>query len=75
MRVRYTMAIIYQLLAKGESLNGYRFQMKSKKVFKTKSLAEAHKQDFFIKCTDDNNFECADPETLEIKIIELELIE
>jgi SPX domain protein involved in polyphosphate accumulation len=68
------MTTIYQLLAKGESLNGYRFQMKSKKVFKTIALAEAHKQDFFIKCTDDNNFECADPETLEVKIIELELV-
>ena len=69
------MAIIYQLFARGDSLNGYRFQMKSKKVFKTMALAEAHKQDFFIKCTDDNNFECADPETLEIKIIDLELVE
>lgn len=69
------MTIIYQLFAKGESLNGYRFQMKSKKVFSTKAIAESHKQEFFIKCTDDNNFECADPETLEIKIIELELID
>ena len=67
--------VIYQLLAKGESLNGYRFHMKSKKVFKTTELAEKHKSEFFARCTDDNNFECADPDTLEIKIIELELVE
>ena len=69
------MAVIYQLFAKGDSVNGYRFQMKSKKVFKTVELAEAHKPEFFKKCTDVNNFECAYPETLDIKIIELELIE
>jgi hypothetical protein len=69
------MAIIYQLFAKGDSMNGYRFQMKSKKVFKAVELAEAHKAEFFTKCTDDSNFECADPETLSIKIIELELVE
>lgn len=69
------MSIIYQLSAKGDSVNGHRFKMNSKKLFKTKQLAEANKQEFFDKCCDENHFEYASPETLQISIIELELVE
>ncbi len=69
------MSIIYQLSAKGDSVNGHRFKMNSKKLFRTKELAEANKSEFFDKCCDENHFDYASPETLEIYVIELELVE
>lgn len=64
---------IYQLSARGNSRNGWRFKMKSKDVFHSREDAEAHKPAFIEVCCDEKHFECAYPEGLQIEIIELEL--
>jgi hypothetical protein len=64
---------IYQLWARGNSMNGWVFRMKSKAVFLNRAEAEKYVEYFRARCIDPNEFECADPEGLEITIGELEL--
>ncbi len=68
------MAIIYGLLAKGDGLNGTPFKVRSKKLFKTKELAETYESDFFELCTSEKFLDSADGDTLKISVIEYELI-
>ena len=69
------MKIVYGLDAKGESLNGWPFKMKSKKLFLTKEKATQYIPEFTERCCDIKQFECCDRETIRITIIEFELQE
>lgn len=69
------MKIIYQLSAIGRSLNGGKFNGKSRKVFLTEQAAIDHIPEFREKCTDENQINAADPEGLIIKPFELQLVE
>ncbi len=65
----------YQLRATGDSQNGWAFKMSSKKVYTAREAAKAHIPAFTAACIDDKYFDCAVPDTLEVKIVELELHE
>lgn len=67
---------VFGLSARGHSLNGWPFRMKSKALFVTKEAAEAHIAEFRRLCTDEAFFECAqDDETLRIQVVEFELFD
>jgi hypothetical protein len=62
----------YQLWADGDSLNGWRFKMKSKAIYARREDAERGIPEFRDKCIDTQYFESAEPETLKIEVVELE---
>ena len=64
------MKTCYQLHTTGESINGWRFKMKSKAIFLSKSDAELFVTTFTELCCDKSKFEHAIRGTLEVKIIE-----
>jgi hypothetical protein len=63
----------FQLSAAGDSLGGWKFRATSKAIFMHYESAEAYIPRFKEKCCDPSSANCADPETLEIKVVELEL--
>jgi hypothetical protein len=68
--------IIFQWLAQGESVNGFAFSLKSKKVYKTKKAAAAGKDEFETSCRDQRHFnyvEAGSP--IKFTLVELELID
>jgi hypothetical protein len=67
------MLIVYGLSARGDSLNGWPFRMRSKKVFHNRVEAEEYIPRFRDMCCDQSHFECANEETLDITIVEYEL--
>ena len=69
------MKTIYGLSAKGDSMNGWSFRMFCKQTFTEKSKAEAYIPTFKENCCDTKKFECADPETIKITVVEFELNE
>ena len=64
---------IYGLYTEGNSLNGWKFKMSSKKMFRSRKSAEFHIMEFEKKCCDPEKFESAEVGSLETKIIEYEL--
>lgn len=62
----------YQLLADGESRNGWRFKSRSKAIYARREDAERAIGEFKDKCCDEKSFECAYPESLKIEVQELE---
>jgi hypothetical protein len=64
---------IYGLYTEGNSLNGWKFKMSSKKMFKSRKSAEQHIAEFEKKCCDPEKFEAAEVGSLETKIMEYEL--
>ena len=69
------MKIIYGLHAKGNSTCDWKFTMFCKQLFLTKDEAEKHKPIFKEKCCDTKQLNCAEPDTLQITIVEYELNE
>jgi hypothetical protein len=66
----------WQINAIGNSLNGWRFKMKSAKVFINKDDAEAYIPKFRDLCTSKDYVECAvDDESLKLDLLQLELVE
>ena len=68
------MQIVYELVAQGDSENGYAFHMRSKQVFATYPLAEKEIPEFKERCCDQAFFEVAVKETLKIKVVEREFV-
>lgn len=64
---------VFQLHAKGDSINGWRFNMKSKSVFLVYEDAEKFIPEFKELCCDQAQFECAEAEGLTVEIISLDL--
>jgi hypothetical protein len=66
---------VFQLAARGDSRNGWRFRANSKKIFLDRQAAEAYIPEFHKVCIDPTPLESADPEGLKIEVLELELQE
>lgn len=64
---------IFGLVATGDSLNGWAFRLHSRRMFMIREAAEAYCDEFRASCCDASHFECAEPSTLKITIIEHEL--
>lgn len=64
---------LYQLVAKGESINGYMHTLRSKTVYKSEEEALQHKAKFIENCCDQSHFECLIEDTIKMSISVLEL--
>jgi|HubBroStandDraft_4_1064222.scaffolds.fasta_scaffold1053554_2 hypothetical protein len=66
--------VIYELVAEGNSLNGWKFTRRCSPMFEKRSDAEAEIPLFRQRCVDRKQFECADDDAdLKIEIVERSL--
>lgn len=66
----------YQLFATGASVNGWKFQMRSKTVYTAESQLEAGKKDFEAKCRNPESFDyVAAEDAIIMRVIEVEIVE
>lgn len=67
--------LIYQLFASGRDLSGLRFTAYSRDVYANKDKAGQAVAAFIERCCDVSAICAADPESLKVEIIALELVE
>ena len=66
---------VYGLQARGNSRNGWAFNMWSKNVYEDEEEAKKAKPQFIEKCCDRSQFDCAVMEGLKITTVLLNLVE
>ena len=65
---------IFELIAKGETCNGYSCAFHSKYMFKTEEEAKEEIETFKANCCDSTKFEYLDEKSMEIHIMSRELV-
>jgi len=61
---------VYELEARGKSINNFKFYKRGKALYATKELAESDIASFRLLCCSEENFDAAENEGLSIEIIE-----